>query len=70
MDITRIRALRGPNLWTRHTALEAVVQVSDDERSTDRTPALEAALRKHLPALPALPGSMRASSRPVLHRCA
>jgi cyanophycin synthetase len=54
MDITRIRALRGPNLWTRHTALEAVVQVSDDERSTDRTPALEAALRKHLPARPAL----------------
>ena len=26
MDISRIRALRGPNLWTRHTAIEAMVQ--------------------------------------------
>ncbi len=25
MEITRIRALRGPNLWSRHTAIEAIV---------------------------------------------
>ena len=25
MDITRTRALRGPNLWGRHTAIEAIV---------------------------------------------
>lgn len=25
MDVSRIRALRGPNLWSRHTAVEAVV---------------------------------------------
>lgn len=28
MQIKRIRALRGPNLWTRHTAVEAVVHCS------------------------------------------
>ncbi|MEY4909186.1 MAG: cyanophycin synthetase protein, partial [Pseudomonadota bacterium] len=25
MDVSRIRALRGPNLWSRHTAVEAIV---------------------------------------------
>ena len=25
MEVSRIRALRGPNLWSRHTAIEAVV---------------------------------------------
>ena len=27
MDVSRIRALRGPNLWSRQTAIEAVVAV-------------------------------------------
>ena len=31
MDVTRIRALRGPNLWSRHTALQAHVQCTPDE---------------------------------------
>ena len=26
MQITRIRALRGPNLWSRNTAIEAVTE--------------------------------------------
>ena len=33
MDVTRIRALRGPNLWSRHTAIEAVVECSAPERA-------------------------------------
>ena len=35
MDVTRVRALRGPNLWTRHTALELVVELPPEERSID-----------------------------------
>ena len=31
MDVSRIRALRGPNLWSRHTAIEAIVACTDDE---------------------------------------
>ena len=31
MQITRIRALRGPNLWTRSTAIEAIVQCEPGE---------------------------------------
>ena len=26
MEVSRIRALRGPNIWSRHTAIEAVVE--------------------------------------------
>ncbi|MEI7444629.1 MAG: cyanophycin synthetase [Burkholderiales bacterium] len=54
MDITRVRALRGPNVWTRHTAIEAVVAYADDEASIDRIDGLEARLRERLPALPPL----------------
>ena len=35
MEVTRIRALRGPNLWSRHTAIEAVVSCDESERSLD-----------------------------------
>ena len=33
MEVSRIRALRGPNLWTRHTAIEAIVTCDHDELS-------------------------------------
>lgn len=33
MEVTRIRALRGPNLWSRHTAIEAVVKCEPVERA-------------------------------------
>jgi len=55
MDISRLRALRGPNVWSRHTAIEAVVHCADHERSLDRMPGFEAALRARLPGLGPLP---------------
>lgn len=38
MEVTRIRALRGPNLWTRRTAIEAVVKCDKDECDVTRLP--------------------------------
>jgi cyanophycin synthetase len=35
MEVSRIRALRGPNLWSRHTAIEAIVCCTEDERNID-----------------------------------
>ncbi|MBI5618725.1 MAG: cyanophycin synthetase [Gammaproteobacteria bacterium] len=32
MEISRLRALRGPNLWGRHTAIEALVTLAPDEQ--------------------------------------
>ncbi|MBV8465783.1 MAG: cyanophycin synthetase [Burkholderiales bacterium] len=51
MDVSRIRVLRGPNLWTRHTAIEAVVTCSDIERSIDQLPGFETRLRVRFPEI-------------------
>ncbi len=49
MDITRVRALRGPNLWSRNTAIEAVVHCSDAECALCELPGFEARLRARFP---------------------
>jgi cyanophycin synthetase len=51
MQVDRVRALRGPNLWTRHTALELVVRLTEAERSIDRIPGFEARLRERFPQI-------------------
>ncbi len=49
MEVTRIRALRGPNLWSRHTAIEAHVRCETQERAVRPGDELELRLRKLLP---------------------
>lgn len=52
MKVSRIRALRGPNLWTRHTALEAVVTCDDAEGLIhEHLPSLETKLRARFPGI-------------------
>ncbi len=51
MEIRRIRALRGPNLWSRRTALEAIVALADGERSIRDIPGFEHRLHARFPAL-------------------
>ena len=53
MEVTRIRALRGPNLWTRHTAIEAMVRCApglESDLSADQQ-AFEKRLRHMFPGL-------------------
>ena len=57
MIVTRIRALRGPNLWSRHTAIEAVVNCRPEENSIAQLPDFEARLRARFPALGAWPAN-------------
>ena len=57
MIVTRIRALRGPNLWSRHTAIEAVVNCRPEENSIAELPDFEARLRARFPALGAWPAN-------------
>ena len=54
MEMTRIRALRGPNLWSRRTAIEAVVRCDGDENSIVYGAPIERRLRQLFPALGAL----------------
>ncbi|NCT82567.1 MAG: cyanophycin synthetase [Comamonadaceae bacterium] len=58
MDVSRTRALRGPNMWCRHTTLEAVVHCSEAERSLERLPGFEPRLRQLFPTI----GELRADA--------
>ena len=51
MEISRIRALRGPNLWSRHTAIEAIVSCTKEETSIVNIPGFEARLRERFPGI-------------------
>ena len=54
MEVTRIRALRGPNLWSHHTALQSIVTCSEQEQSISAIDGFEARLRERFPELSAL----------------
>ena len=51
MDVSRIRALRGPNLWSHHTAIQAIVSCSPEECNIAALPGLEDRLRERFPEL-------------------
>src|ERR1035437_1206399 len=51
MEVSRIRALRGPNLWSRHTAIEAIVSCSDMECDIAQISGFEARLRARFPEI-------------------
>jgi cyanophycin synthetase len=51
MDVSRIRALRGPSLWCRRTVLEAIVSCGADECDIAAIPGFEDRLRARLPAI-------------------
>lgn len=51
MEVERIRALRGPNIWSRHTAIEAVVRCNESEREIDNLVEFEIQLRALFPQL-------------------
>lgn len=51
MDVSRIRVLRGPNLWSRHTAIEAIVSCTDAERAIAGIAGFEARLRERFPKI-------------------
>jgi cyanophycin synthetase len=53
MEVTRVRALRGPNLWSKHTSIEALVQC-DVSRDLDLRPSkkgFEQRLRHLFPSI-------------------
>ncbi len=55
MTIEKVRALRGPNVWSRRPAVEAEVVLSDEEEDPWNLEGLEARLRALLPSLPPWP---------------
>ncbi len=51
MEVSRIRALRGPNLWSRHTSIEAIIGCSPEECVIGDDADFEARLRDRFPAI-------------------
>ena len=51
MQVNRIRALRGPNLWTHHTAIQTVVECSADECNIAALAGFETRLRERFPEI-------------------
>ncbi len=51
MKLSRIRALRGPNLWTQRTAIEVVVTCTAAECDVGADPAFDARLHVCFPAI-------------------
>ncbi|MFC3106652.1 cyanophycin synthetase [Undibacterium arcticum] len=67
MEVSRIRALRGPNLWSHHTAIEAIVACTPAEHSIDQLPGFEVRLRARFPGISALQPTGHADAIPMAH---
>jgi len=51
MELIRIRALRGPNFWGKHTSLEALVKCEENEKIITNISGFETRLRERFPQL-------------------
>jgi len=51
MEVLRVFALRGPNLWTRRTAIETIVACAERERDMREMPGVEMRLRARFPEI-------------------
>ncbi|RZA34884.1 MAG: cyanophycin synthetase, partial [Lysobacteraceae bacterium] len=49
MEVSRVRALRGPNLWSHHTSVEAIVSCTPQEESIRELAGFETRLRARFP---------------------
>lgn len=54
MKVLRMRALRGPNLWSQHTSIEATVFCSGSENDIGTITGFEARLRERFPEISSL----------------
>ena len=67
MDVSRIRVLRGPNLWSRNTAVEAIVSCTPEERTIDAIDGFEVRLRARFPQIGFLQAAGEAKTVSMAH---
>ena len=67
MEVSRIRALRGPNLWSRQTSIEAIVSCEPHEREMAAGNEFEKQLRRIFPAVGPLEGSRPGEPASMAH---
>ncbi len=67
MQVSRVRALRGPNLWSHHTSIEAVVIITPGEESVGAMAGFETRLRALFPQLSPLQPTGHDDTIPLAH---
>lgn len=67
MEVSRIRALRGPNLWSHHTSVEAIVNCTNPELSIVDLPEFEVRLRARFPQIGPLQSTGLNEPIPMAH---
>lgn len=67
MDVSRIRALRGPNLWSHHTAIQSVVACSAEETNISQIADFETRLRARFPEISPFQPTGHDDSIPMAH---
>lgn len=67
MKVSRIRALRGPNLWSRHTAIEAIVSCGATERPISDIPGFLVRLHDRFPQIDLLQSALHHHSGSLAH---
>jgi len=67
MEVSRVRALRGPNLWSHHTSIEAVVMIAPAEESVGAMAGFETRLRALFPQLSPLQPTGHDDTIPLAH---
>ena len=67
MEVTRVRALRGPNLWSHHTAIQSIVTCSPDESCINKLDGFEARVRARFPEISLFQPTGHDDSIPMAH---
>ncbi len=67
MEVSRIRALRGPNLWSHHTAIQSVVACTAQETNISQMPGFETRLRARFPEISPFQPTGHDDSIPMAH---
>ncbi len=67
MEVSRVRALRGPNLWSRNTCIEAIVNCSEAEQDITGIDKFEKRLRTRFPEIAFLQVVGHSAAVPLAH---
>ena len=67
MEVTRVRALRGPNLWSHHTAIQSIVSCDALERDIGKIAGFEDRLRARFPEISPFQPNGHDDSIPMVH---
>jgi cyanophycin synthetase len=67
MEVSRVRALRGPNLWSHHTSVEAIVTCTAEEGCVGNMPGFEERLRTRFPDMSPLQPTGHDDTIPMAH---